>query len=119
MRSGAFVDESFAKEIIASIENYGPYMLIGNDVLFPHAGFDNGALKTGCAFLRLKDPISVTSDHSDQVDLVFMLSAADNQKHLKALFSLISFLQDETFKAELRDATAAEDVLAVIKKYEQ
>lgn len=119
LRSGAFVDESFAKEIIASIENYGPYMLIGNDVLFPHAGFDNGALKTGCAFLRLKDPISVTSDHSDQVDLVFMLSAADNQKHLKALFSLISFLQDETFKAKLRGATAAEDVLAVIKKYEQ
>lgn len=116
--NNSMVTEQFEKEIINSIKNYGSYIVISEGVAFPHAGFDQGAIKTGFTFTRLKKPIILGENSTSSVDLIFGLSAADNKTHLDALFSLIELVNNIEFKEELRKAKTKEEVINCIKKYE-
>lgn len=74
------VKEDFEKQIINGIKEYGPYILISDGVAFPHAGFDQGASKTGFSFIRLKKPISFTEDKSE------VLTAYNNKSDIIKIF---------------------------------
>lgn len=113
------VTEKFEKEIIDSIHSYGPYIVISDGVAFPHAGFDQGAIKTGFSFIRLKEPISFASDDTNaKCDLIFSLSAGDNKTHLSALFSLIELANNADFKNDMRLAQSKQEIISCIKRYE-
>ncbi|EOR27529.1 transcriptional antiterminator, BglG family protein [Clostridium sartagoforme AAU1] len=112
------VKDKFEKEIIDSIRAYGPYIIISDGVAFPHAGFDQGAIKTGFSFMKLKEPVSFSQDGYKDVDLIFALSASDNKMHLDALFSLIELINNEDFKEDLRKLKNKSEVIDCIRKYE-
>lgn len=112
------VAKQFGKEIIKSLKLLGPYILLANDTAFPHAGFDQGAIATAFSFIRLTTPVSFTNDQSDSVDLIFTLSASDNQKHINALFSLLEIVNNQMFKVEIRKAKSKREIMDTIIKYE-
>lgn len=113
------ITDKFQKEIIDSIRNYGPYIVISEGVAFPHGGFDQGAMKTGFSFIRLKERISFSEDKNKSVDLIFSLSASDNKTHLDALFSLIELINNEKFKEDIRKLRTKKEVIDCIRKYEE
>ncbi|MBS4912999.1 MAG: PTS sugar transporter subunit IIA [Veillonella sp.] len=112
-----YVDTVFAHNAIKSVNLYGPYIVIGPGVAFPHGGFEQGALKTGFSLLRLKEPVVV--DDGGACDIFIGLSAADNTSHLNSLYSLMELVGNTVYLEELRKANSAEDVLRLIRFFEE
>lgn len=67
------------------------------------------------AFARLKEPVDFQAPDGP-ADLIFFIAApaGANEDHLKILSALASSLIDEQFLTTLREASTAEDILALI-----
>ncbi|MEG0366475.1 MAG: PTS sugar transporter subunit IIA, partial [Coprobacillus sp.] len=111
------VTNHFKDEIIQSVENYGDYIMISDNVVFPHAGFEQGAKLTGVTFARFTTPTYI-SDPQKTIDMAFGLSASDNKKHVKALFTLVELVNNPDFKNKLMNAKEKKDIIHIIKEFE-
>ena len=92
---------------------------VGRGVALPHtrlAGLD----KIFCAFVK-SEPIGFDAVDGKPVDLVFLLLAPEESgaDHLKALAKLSRILRDEAAAEELRSAKTADNIYALIAKYDE
>ncbi|WP_298703180.1 BglG family transcription antiterminator [uncultured Veillonella sp.] len=111
-----YVDVTFAHNAVKSVNQYGPYIVIGPGIAFPHGGFEQGALKTGFSLLRLKTPVSV--EEGGACDIFIGLSAADSTSHLNALYSLMELVSNEEYLNKIRHAKSKDHILAITRWYE-
>ncbi|WP_295788191.1 PTS sugar transporter subunit IIA [uncultured Veillonella sp.] len=111
-----YVDVTFAHNAVKSVNLYGPYIVIGPGIAFPHGGFEQGALKTGFSLLRLAKPVPV--EDGGECDIFIGLSAADSSSHLNALYSLMELVSNEEYLQKIRQAKTAEEALQITRWYE-
>ena len=118
------LDKSFITEnyIDAMIDNYkknGPYFVIAPNFAMPHASIEAGARKLGMSLIRLKDPVNFGIKELDPIKYICVISAIDNNMHLKAMFNLINLLKIEEFKNALDSANNSREIAKVIAEFEQ
>ncbi len=88
---------------------------MGNGVCIPHGRF-TGLKEILIVFARLDAPINFGAADGKDVDLIFLLLTpltADTE-HLKALAMISKILRDKKLCAQLRAASSAEDIYALI-----
>lgn len=118
LRKKEMITDDFVENIIESIQENGPYVVISEGFAFPHAGFDQGAIETGFSLIRLQTPVTFDSEF-DPVKWVCTLSAGDNEKHLTALFSLVNILNVDCFRTALEQVSSPEQIHDLLLEYEQ
>lgn len=94
--AGILVEKGFAKEcyvenIIASIKEYGPYIVISKGLAIPHTRPEGGAVKIGFSLIVLKEPVYFEGDN-EPVKVMICFSATDSQSHLNILQMIVEFV---------------------------
>ncbi|EOL41658.1 hypothetical protein RV11_GL002819 [Enterococcus phoeniculicola] len=115
---GGAVTQEYVKKVMEIYKETGPYIVITKHVALPHAPTEYGALATAMGITTLKVPVESGHETNDPVRYLFSLSAADGEKHLKALSELVAFLSDDKFLTMLDNATTKEEIINYIKKEE-
>lgn len=93
---------------------------LGDGIAMPHS--KNAAVKEATVlFAKSKKGVDYQSLDGQPTDLFFMIAAPEgaNDTHLSALAELSQYLLKDGFAAKLRQATSAEEVLAVFDQAEE
>ncbi len=114
------VDESYKEEIIACVEEYGPYIVIVPNVAMPHSQQGaKGVFKTAISFMKLEKPVAFEKDEEGEIktaQLFFTLASCNPDEHLNNMSKLAELLSDDELLEKLAKATCAEDLLELHNK---
>lgn len=120
------ITKDYITTVIANIEENGPYVVISKGFAFPHAQLGDYNKKTSMYMIRLKNPIYFDKEHDSPEDIgtqpvryVCMLSVADKNKHLKAVFNLFNLLKEDSFKKALDACQTSEEIYSLIENEEK
>lgn len=120
VRTGC-ADENYYRQIVACMEEFGPYAVFDHLVAMPHtrAGAD-GALKTAVSLVIFREPVDFGVDEEGErkrARLLFTLSVRDANEHLDSLNSLMEIFCDEPLLDALMEAETPEDILRAENNY--
>lgn len=115
LEKNGFTKPSYADGIIESLEEFGPYIIIGPEIAIPHARPEKGALDMGYGLVTFKEPVYFDGeDGPEPVKVLIPFSAVDNNKHLELLQKIVKFLDDETIIEKIANANTVEELNQVI-----
>lgn len=113
LAAGGSVDPAYTDEMLAALEQYGPYIVIAPGVALAHARPSPAVRGIAFSILTLAPPVAFGHPENDPVRLVVGLAAPDDESHIEALRQMADLLGDDTRKEELIGARAVDEVLAL------
>lgn len=106
------VDPQYIQEMIASIEKYGPYIVLADRFALPHASGAQHVHRLGMAILSVKEAVDLLGK---PVNLFAVLATVDSTSHIRALAELTEILYDQSNIDQLCQGNA-EDILRLIQQ---
>ncbi|KGX86075.1 PTS sugar transporter subunit IIA [Pontibacillus litoralis] len=113
IKSGA-VSTEYVKQMIQSVKDNGPYIVIGPGIAMAHARPSEAVRENAISLAVLKEAVSFGHEENDPVDLVFSFSAKEADSHLKMMESLSRVLIDEQKVEQLRQAKTAKEIYQLL-----
>lgn len=107
--NNGFVNESYAKNMITSFENYGSYMVIDDGIAIPHAKNDDNVFQTGIVLTLCRQPVLFNDEK--RITCFFAFCSVDHQEHLDALVAISNLVRETKFKEKI---SIFEDEKAVV-----
>lgn len=104
----------YTAEMIASVDEKGPYIVIAPGFAFAHARPSPAVHRTGMSWVRLVKPVPFGHQTNDPVDLVVALAATDATAHTSAMAQLARVLGDPTKRELLDTVLTPDEVMAVL-----
>ena len=117
--AGGITTPAYTDQMIAIVEQLGPYIVIAPGIALAHARPSDAVLRPGLSWVTLAQPVRFGHKDNDPVTLVVGLAAPDTSSHVQALATLAGLLEDEGRRAELLRARTPQDVLETITDYER
>ena len=111
---GGRVDPAYTDEMLATLAEYGPYIVIAPGVALAHSRPSPAVHGVAFSILTLDPPVAFGHAENDPVRLVVGMAAPDDQSHIEALRQLAELLGDDARRERLMAATTAQEVLALI-----
>ena len=113
------IGPGYADEIINTVKEMGPYIVLMPGFAMPHAMKDSEhAHGTAIAFMKLEEPVSFNpEDNEKDASVFFTLVARDSDEHLKNMRKLWKMLTNEELCADLLTVTSLEELTALDAKY--
>ena len=113
------IDPGYADEIINTVNEMGPYIVLMPGFALPHAMKNSeNAHGTAIAFMKLEEPVSFNPDNSEKdASVFFTLVARDSDEHLKNMRKLWTMLTNEELCADLLTVSSLEELIALDTKY--
>ncbi|MBT2288929.1 BglG family transcription antiterminator [Paenibacillus albidus] len=93
------IEERYINAMIKSVEEFGPYIVVGKHLALAHARPEDGVNKLGISVMTLKEPVNFGHPDNDPVKIVFCLAAVNSHSHIKVMKSLVELI-DDTEKLE-------------------
>lgn len=117
--AGGIATAAYTDQVIATVEQLGPYLVIAPGIALAHARPSAAVLRPGLSWVTLAHPVWFGHKENDPVTLVVGLAAPDNSSHVQALATLAGLLEDPPRRGTLLAATTPDDVLSAIIAYER
>jgi mannitol operon transcriptional antiterminator len=99
------IEKRYVKAMIHSVEEYGPYIVIGKHLALAHARPEDGVNKLGISVATIDTPINFGNSDMDPVKIIFCLAAVDAYSHLNIMKELIELINDEPKLNQLIECT--------------
>ena len=88
--------------MINSVYKNGPYMIIMPHIALAHARPEDGVNENGISFLKLKIPVIFPQEND--VDIIIVLAAKEDEGHLELMAELADLLVDDEKTEAIRRA---------------
>lgn len=108
------IEPQYISALIATVRNFGPYIVIAPGIALSHAKPENGVLSLGLSFIRLKTPVTFGHKENDPVSLVFTLAPTDNFSHHKLLTQLMKIFLNKKDLDVLFQSSDLKDILECV-----
>ncbi|OJG26482.1 hypothetical protein RU98_GL000538 [Enterococcus caccae] len=108
------INESYVKAMIASVNEFGPYIVMGKHLALAHARPEDGVNRLGISVATLAEPVVFGNEANDPVKIIFCLAAVDSFSHLNIMKSLIELINDETKINRLVRCSSVSDFEAIL-----
>lgn len=109
------VKPSYKDAIIESTKKTGPYYVITKGVAMPHARPEDGVIKSGFCFLKLKEGVYFGSKENDPVKYIFMVAMENNEKHIEFIQLLSDLMENEDFYKAVDENRSIEEIKSFFK----
>lgn len=113
------IEPSYIDAMREVIHSLGPYVVIAPGVALLHGRPQHGVNRICMSLVVLKTPVNFGHPENDPVTLAFALGGVDERSHLDALAQLATLLSDEEANQRLRSAKTVDEVLEVIRRFDQ
>ncbi|MCF1617300.1 BglG family transcription antiterminator [Tetragenococcus koreensis] len=110
----ATITQQYVQAMIDSVNEFGPYIVIGKHLALAHARPEDGANQLGLSVATVKEPVRFGHDENDPVKIIFCLSAVDSFSHLNIMKYLVQLINDEEKTEQLDEATTVEDFKKIL-----
>lgn len=109
-----FATEKYTEAMIRGFNEIGPYIVLAPGIAIPHARPDQGALATGLALLRLKEPIQFGHEKNDPVQIVCAITGIGNNGHIAILQKIATVLGNPHKHGQILKAKDYEKLAQII-----
>lgn len=109
------IKPSYKDAIIESTKKIGPYYVITKGVAMPHARPEDGVIKSGFCFLKLKEGVYFGSKENDPVKYIFMVAMENNEKHIEFIQFLSDLMENEEFYKAVDENRPIEEIKGFFK----
>lgn len=113
--SSGVTTDVYTEEMITTVENLGPYIVIAPGFALAHSRTSDAVLRTGLSWVSLTDPVEFGSEANDPVDLIVGLAATDHDAHIGIMSKLAGVLADPDELARLRASTDPEEIRTALE----
>ncbi len=110
-----FIKPSYAKKVISNLDAAERNIIIADNLALPHAAITDGVIKTGFSLVIIKN--NSCSYQDKEIHFVCMLSAGNNEEHVRALFELANIFSDDEFRSRMLLSRSSIDAAKLIKSY--
>jgi PTS system ascorbate-specific IIA component len=114
LTAGGMVDPAYTDEMLAALQEYGPYIVIAPGVALAHSRPSAAVRGVAFSILTLEPPVAFGHAENDPVRLVLGMAAPDEVSHIEALRQMAELLGDDRTRERLMGAADASEVLALI-----
>ncbi|WPC18296.1 PTS sugar transporter subunit IIA [Pediococcus inopinatus] len=109
------IDEQYVKNMINSVKEHGPYMVLADYFALMHARPGEGVNKVDMSLLVSKTPIDLVGK---PVKIFLIMAAVDNVSHLKNLQEIMSvFMDNDAYNTILKGNK--KEIVDLFKKMEE
>lgn len=115
LEKGGVIKPSYKEAIIESTKKIGPYYVITKGVAMPHARPEDGVIKSGFCFLKLREGVSFGSKENDPVKYVFLVAMENNEKHIEFIQFLSDLMENEEFYKAVDENKPIEEIKKFFK----
>lgn len=115
LTAGGLVDPGYTDEMLAALEEYGPYIVIAPGVALAHSRPSPTVRGVAFSILTLDPPVEFGHAENDPVILVVGMAAPDAESHIEALRQMAELLGDDATRERLVGAASPSDVLALVE----
>ncbi|MCK3655238.1 PTS ascorbate-specific transporter subunit IIA [Pasteurellaceae bacterium Macca] len=117
IKSGA-VEPRYYDNIIAKINEMGPYIILAPGLAMPHARPEEGVIRTAFSLVTLAEPIYFDGDDTP-ISVLLALAGSDSDTHMEGIMEITQAFDDEDHEdgvniQKFLDCKTPEDVIAVI-----
>lgn len=109
------IEPEYVEAMIAGINKYGPYIVLTDYFALAHSRPDDGVNELSMSLLKVNETVDLKGK---AVNIIVVLAATDNKRHLKALSSLTELFMNSDNVNRIIQANSAECILELIEKYE-
>lgn len=109
-----YIEESYVSAMVASVREFGPYIVMGKHLALAHARPEDGVNKLGMSVATLAEPVVFGNEENDPVKIIFCLAAVDSFSHLNIMKSLIELINDEAKIDRLARCTEVADFETIL-----
>lgn len=109
------VNEEYICEVINTIETFGSYFVLGNNIAIPHGQVFKNVYKSSISVLFMKEPVIFPGNKS--VSLIFFLAALTKHEHLGTLSDIFNLAKNENFLLDLNTVKKSSELYNLIKKH--
>lgn len=113
LASGGLVDPAYTDQMLAALDEFGPYIVIAPGVALAHARPSPAVRGVAFSILTLVPPVAFGHPENDPVRLVVGLAAPDDESHIEALRQMAELLGDDVRREALIGARGMGQVLAL------
>lgn len=114
------INQTYIDEIIACVEEHGPYIVIVPQVAMPHSSEESeGVYGTAISFTKMKQEIDFKDPNEEKKAVLFFTLAAKNpEEHMENIQNLSELLMTDGLIEDLVSTESMDDYLEVMKKYQ-
>lgn len=98
------VDPQYTREMIAVVEEHGPYIVVAPGIALAHARPSSLVKFNALSLVTLAKPVEFGAQKNDPVDIILGLAATDSRSHLDLMSILASSLSQSSFAHAVRGA---------------
>lgn len=109
----ASIRKSYLDAIVSQIMYYGPYMFITEHIILAHARAEDGVNRRDLAMAVFTEPVQFPKQRMAKV--IMVLSAEDNEKHLRILNDILNFAKEEENLQALEQASGIPEILGLFR----
>ena len=109
------IEASYIENMIASVEELGPYMVIAKGFALAHAAPCEAVKNNAVSLINLKEGVDFGSSN-DPVKVVMALACTDRESHIASLSKIAMRLMKEGMIAKLADCESAEELYGLINR---
>lgn len=111
------IEPAYVESIISVVNEQGPYMNIGPQIVLAHARPDSSVHGIGLSLLKTNAAVAFV-DAEHPVKLWFVLTATDSQSHLSVIQQLMGLLTDKKAVQSMLTAVSVDELLTIIQGLE-
>ncbi|PKV04842.1 PTS sugar transporter subunit IIA [Bifidobacterium pseudolongum] len=110
-----FTTDAYTDEMIATVENMGPYIVIAPGLALAHSRPSEAVKATGLSWVRLDEPVEFGNTANDPVSLVIGLAGRDENEHITVMSAIAAALVDASKRQRLAAAEDAAQIRAILE----
>ncbi|TBN56976.1 PTS sugar transporter subunit IIA [Glaciihabitans arcticus] len=114
--AGGVTTAAYTAEMIAAIDELGPYVVIAPGLALAHSRPSPAVLRAGLSWISLTEPVPFGHPSNDPVSLVIGLAAPDHDGHLEVMSALAGVLSDDAALARLKAASSPADLKTLLSQ---
>ena len=113
MEESGCVEHRYLDAIYQNVAENGDYFILMPQFAMPHTRPENGALRNGLSFLKLRKPVVFSS--GQEVTYLIGIAATNPDAHLDILAELAEQLMEPELIAGLAKADTAEEIRELLR----
>ena len=107
---------TYPAEVVEIIQEQGPYMVIAPHLAIVHGRPSESSISTAASVLIGKSGWVSGNDKNDPVQIIFAISATDDEQHIEMLRTLAAFLVIPSVISDLQKSSTVSEVRQILSQ---
>lgn len=112
----SLIDPKYIDEMIRTVDELGPYMVLSPRIAFAHAKPSKLVLEDCISMITLKTPVEFGHKKNDPVSILFVIACKESRHHLSVMRDVSKLICRDDFVKTVTSAGSVQEIVDYINR---